>query len=470
MSRYPRSVRETVVKCVDCNAPAARTVSDEFVCVECGETTITQSELSSNGSGIAGQSNQGVTTDKSQEAIAGTSETNRKADTASRWLVPADSTVKPSLSFVLPTRNEEKGVKKCIDKAVEACQTLELTAEIIVADNSTDKTPKIARENGAIVLEPDELGYGSAYQYAFERARGDYIVMGDADTTYDFADLPKLLAPIRNDGADIVMGSRFKGEIEPGAMPALHQYVGNPLLTKFLNVFYGANVSDAHCGFRVLTRDAINQLELHSNGMEFASEMVMEASRSDLTIEEVPISYKPREGEETLNSFRDGWRHIKFMFTNAPTHAFAFPGVSFLMIGCVMMFLSPSSTQVLQVGFGAHTMIAGALLTVTGYQIALLAPFSSIAGNPVRSHTDPLSKWIDNNLSVELGLAMGGVLLLAGIIYGVYMGTWFDANTSSFVPADMVGFALIVIGLQTIFSAFHLNVIAGQRVPGRSPE
>lgn len=463
MSRYPRSARATIVKCVDCNAPATRTVSGEFVCVECGETTIAQSELSSNGSGLPGQSYQEETTDES-----GTIE---NPENVSRWLVSADSAVEPTLSFVFPTRNEEDGVKECIERATEACQKLGLPAEIIVADNSTDGTADIARKNGAIVFEPDELGYGAAYQHAFRHVRGEYVVMGDADTTYDFTELPRLLNPIWNDDADMVLGSRFDGDMESGAMPALHRYVGNPLLTKFLNLFYNAGVSDAHSGFRVLTRDALNKLELHSTGMEFASEMIMEASRHDIEIEEVPISYKQREGEETLNSFQDGWRHVKFMLTNAPTHVFALPGVSFLVIGCVMMSLSLLSIQPSSITFGAHTMIAGSLLTIVGYQITLLAPFSSIAGNPVLSPTDPLSKWIENNLSLENGLSIGGAFLLAGALYGIYLlGTWLQGDSPPFVPADMVAFALIVIGLETIFSALHLSVIAGQRVPGTAPD
>ncbi|MFC4549720.1 glycosyltransferase family 2 protein [Halorussus sp. GCM10023401] len=223
----------------------------------------------------------------------------------------------PTLSVVLPTRNEENGIAECLDRIRRAGEVIEMDLEVIVSDSSTDRTPDVAREYGATVVKPPANGYGNAYKYAFEHARGDYIVIGDADTTYDFEDLPKLLLPLILDEADLVLGSRFAGDIKPGAMPALHRYVGNPLLTAILNMLFDAGVTDAHSGFRAIRRDALDRLDLRSGGMEFASEMIMEAAAKGLRIEEVPIVYHEREGDATLHSFRDGWRHLKFMSLTA---------------------------------------------------------------------------------------------------------------------------------------------------------
>ena len=224
----------------------------------------------------------------------------------------------PMLSVVLPTRNEVQGISECLDRIHRAIDSIEMDVEIIVSDSSTDSTPTIAREYGATVVKPPATGYGNAYKYAFEHIRGDYVAIGDADTTYDFEELPELLAPLVQGDADLVLGSRFRGQIEPGAMPALHQYVGNPLLTAMLNWLFGANVTDAHSGFRAIRREALEQLELQSEGMEFASEMIMKAAVNGLRIKEVPITYHERVGEATLESFSDGWRHVKYMLLNAP--------------------------------------------------------------------------------------------------------------------------------------------------------
>jgi len=195
---------------------------------------------------------------------------------ADELLVGQDSdTTPPQLSVVMPTLNEESGIRTCIDWIKTAIEELQVPTEIIISDSSTDRTPEIAREMGAIVVEPDGKGYGYAYRYAFERTRGAYIAMGDADTTYDFKQIPRLLTHLEETGADMVMGSRLDGEIKNGAMPTLHQYIGNPALTRFLNTFYRAGVSDAHSGFRIFTREAYETMDWETTGMEFASEMIM---------------------------------------------------------------------------------------------------------------------------------------------------------------------------------------------------
>ena len=378
-------------------------------------------------------------------------------------LLPPTSDVVPDVTFVLPTMNEEEGIRTCIDWAVTALRELGMTGEVIVSDSSTDETPEIAKDLGALVVKPNQLGYGYAYRYGFQFARGEYIVMGDADCTYDFRALPRLLRPIREGDADIVMGSRFEGEIEPGAMPKLHQYVGNPLLTRFLNVFYGAGISDAHSGFRVFTRDALERLNLRSPGMEFASEMVMDATTAGLTIAEVPIDYHARKGEETLDSLRDGWRHVKFMITNVPAYVYAVPGSLVALIGVFLMGLSFFGLQPGLVTFGTHTVILGSLALIVGFQIWLLAPFSTIAGDPIRRSNDPLTRWIESKFRLEYGMTAGGLLTVLGAAYGSHLLLrWLASGYEAlpFVPADMLAFTAVVLGIEMVFVSLCLSSLA----------
>lgn len=237
---------------------------------------------------------------------------------ANTLLIPRENDERPTLSVIMPTLNEEEGIEECITQIKNAIAVLDITGEIIISDCSTDHTPTIAQEMGAIVLRPEELGYGYAYRYAFGYARGEYIVIGDADTTYDFEELPKLYEPFEKTDVDFVIGNRLDGEIKEDAMSQLHRYIGNPLLTTLLNLFYNTGIGDAHSGFRIIRYEALDALELETDGMEFATEMIIEAASKGLTIEEIPITYHQRKGEATLNSVRDGWRHINFMIRNLP--------------------------------------------------------------------------------------------------------------------------------------------------------
>jgi len=378
------------------------------------------------------------------------------------YLVGAESAVTPVLSVVIPTMNEEEGIGTCLDWVTEAVAELRIPTEIIVSDSSTDRTPEIARERGAIVVEPDAPGYGYAYRYAFERARGDYIVMGDADTTYDFSEIPRLLDHLQETGADIVMGSRLKGEIKPGSMPALHKYVGNPLLTRFLNTFYDAGVSDAHSGFRILTQEALETLELETTGMEFASEMIMDAGAKDLDIVEVPIVYHEREGEETLDSFRDGWRHVRFMLTNAPSYLFLAPGLLFSVVGAAIMLFAATSVSMDGVNFGLHSMIAGSLGVIVGYQVMTLGALTVAAGDPIQRPNDAVTRVVHDHATLERGATAGCLVFGAGALYaGVLLYRWLTSGLGSlsFTLASLIAFTAIVVGLQTIFSSFCLSAV-----------
>ncbi|EMA24397.1 glycosyltransferase family 2 protein [Haloarcula argentinensis] len=383
--------------------------------------------------------------------------------TADEFLVTPESEVTPVLSVVMPTLNEEKGIVECIDRIKTAISELRVPTEIIVSDSSTDTTPELARERGATVVTPDEPGYGYAYRYAFNKARGEYIAMGDADTTYDFEMIPQLLEPVQNGDADICMGSRLEGEIRDGSMPPLHKYVGNPLLTRFLNTFYGAGVSDAHSGFRVFTKDALETLELETTGMEFASEMIMEAGANNLTIEEVPIIYHEREGEETLDSFSDGWRHVRFMLVNAPDYLFSYPALLLVSVGAVLMSLSIARLSIGGVNFGIQTMVGGSLLAIVGYQVWTLALFSSIAANPINKPDGALVGIIREQFQLEHGASIGILAAAVGILYlGSVFGQWLLAGEAALpsATATLLASTVVVLGLQTVFGSFFMSMLA----------
>jgi glycosyltransferase involved in cell wall biosynthesis len=366
------------------------------------------------------------------------------------------------VSVVLPSKNERETIGDCIEKIREVLSGNSLDGEIIVADNSEDETPLIARKLGAEVITPDGKGYGYAYRYAFKHLREkhgrypDYIVIGDADDTYDFLEMPRLLEPLRKGEADMVIGSRFKGEIERGAMPWLHRWIGNPILTRFLNLFYKAGVSDAHSGFRAIRGEALERLELRSDGMEFASEMIIEAMRKGLRIMEVPISYHRRRIEDSkLSSFSDGWRHLKFMLIHAPDYLFIYPASIITLIGIILMFLAFLN---LYVGYtpGTHSMIGGSLLAILGYQILFFGAFARML----------MYRGLPRFLTLERGATIGAMVFAAGFIWTLkLLLEWMGSGFKSLPPVeqDIACFTLIVIGLQTFFSSFMLSIIAEQR-------
>jgi hypothetical protein len=395
-----------------------------------------------------------------------TSNAAKGTNSSTDRLLSAESDVDPLISVVMPTLNEEEGIRECITRIKRALNELEALGEIVISDSSTDRTPEIARDMGAIVVEPDEPGYGYAYRYAFERVRGEYIVMGDADTTYDFGAIPRLFEPVQNGATDICMGSRLNGDIRPGSMPTLHQYIGNPALTAFLNMFYDAGVSDAHSGFRVFSREALEKLDLETDGMEFASEMIMEAGAKGLEIEEVPITYHEREGEETLNSFQDGWRHIRFMLINAPGYLFSVPGLAGAAIGGVLMLLAGSGLSVGEISLGVHSMLGGSLLTIVGFQVTSLGVFATVASDPIRRPSDPLTEWLTSAFQLERSAMVGLVVFGGGAGYAVYLASRWITSGFTQLPllmADIVAFTAIVLGLQIIFSAFFMSTIASAR-------
>src|SRR5690349_16753807 len=261
------------------------------------------------------------------------------SDVDTRWgsLVEQSSAEDELLvSVVIPALNEAESIEACVRRSLETMAEHDIPGEVVVADNgSDDGTPELARDAGARVIHESRKGYGSAYLAGFAAARGKYIVMGDADETYDFREIARFVEPLE-EGADFVMGSRLRGRIHRGAMPWLHRYVGNPVLTGVLNLFFRTGVSDAHCGMRAFRRDLLPVLDLRTTGMEFASEMVIRAAKAKLKIAEFPIEYHPRGGESKLSSFRDGWRHLRFLLVHSPTHLFMLPGAILGLLGVLI--------------------------------------------------------------------------------------------------------------------------------------
>jgi glycosyltransferase involved in cell wall biosynthesis len=367
----------------------------------------------------------------------------------------------PNLSVVLPALNEEETVGECITRIRRVFSSRGIEGEIIIADSSTDRTPSIARDLGATVVRPSRRGYGNAYLAGLAAARGELIAIGDADNTYDFLELPRLLDRLEETGADMVFGSRLRGEIREGAMPWLHQYIGNPLLTRLLNVVFGTHISDAHSGFRLFRREALARLNLKTGGMEFASEMFIEAAKAGLKIEEVPITYHPRESPSKLNSFSDGWRHIRFMLLYKPLPFLAVPGFLFAFLGLLMMLLF-----FFEVGIETsrlHTFILSALAFIGGLQILLMGinikVYSVIHGFSEQSR---LVSHLMNYYSLERELFIGALLMAIGIFVGVtIVQQWIASGLGelSQVTNAVWSLALFLSGLQIVFSVIFISMM-----------
>jgi hypothetical protein len=395
------------------------------------------------------------------ETVGSTQEPSGRS--SDELLLGAESEQQPTLSVVMPTLNEEEGIAECIERIKNALEELQVYGEIVVSDDSTDRTPDIAEEMGAIVVNPDGKGYGYAYLYAFERVRGEIIAMGDADTTYDFKELPKLFKMVDSGDADMAMGTRLGGTILDGSMPWLHQYIGNPLLTKFLNVLYGAGVSDAHSGMRVFTREAYRKMNPSSPGMEFASEMIMRAGAEGLVIKELPITYHPRKGEANLESLPDGWRHVKFMLVNAPGYLFSGPGISLALAGVLVMLVALAGVSIGGATLGINSMVAGGLFTVVGVQIASFGAVATVVGDPIREARDPVTKLFANRVKLEHGAAVGVAMFVVSALYVSFGVFQWAAGGFVTAPVDKINVLLLttmVFGIQLVFTSFLLCLIA----------
>ena len=374
----------------------------------------------------------------------------------------------PDISVVMPCLNEAGSVGACIEKAWEGIRRTGLSGEVVISDNgSTDDSVAIATAAGARVVRQPARGYGNAYLKGFAEARGRFIIMGDSDGSYDFTQIDRLIAPLR-EGYDYVLGSRFAGQILPGAMPWLHRYVGNPVLTAVLNRLFKVDSSDAHSGMRAFTSDAYRRMALQSEGMELASEIVINASKAGLRGTEVPITYHPRSGESKLRSMRDGWRHLRYMLLRSPNWLFVGPGIAMFVLGLLgQAVLLPGPLNLGFHAFDVHASVLFALLATLGYQTLLFGVFAHTCRPPEGADTDDrLQRWFERNYSLERGLISGGILFLVGFaIDAVVLVHWLQKGLgpiNSLRPA-LLAMTLMMVGAQTGFAAFFLSLFRVNR-------
>lgn len=382
-------------------------------------------------------------------------------------IIPADGEegTAPVVSVVIPCLNEAENIEHCVLAARAALDRMDVPGEVVVADNdSEDDSAHLARRAGARVVVERRRGYGSAYLAGFAASRGRYIVMADADLTYDFDEIPRFVAELQA-GAELVMGDRMDN-IQPGAMPWLHRYVGNPLLSGLLNLFFRTGVNDAHCGMRALRRDVLGRLDLRTTGMEFASEMVIRASKENLRIAEFPIEYHPRGGESKLSSFRDGWRHLRFLLVHSPNHLFIFPGAVLAGLGTLIVVLVGAGLDFFGRAWGLHTLIGGALLMIVGTQVLALGLCAHAYGTYFMGERDP---WFDRmraRFRLEHGLLLGGLFALAGLVMGgLIVATWIAHGFGSLADERLavIAASMLIVGIQIFFSSFLLSILGLRR-------
>ena len=371
------------------------------------------------------------------------------------------------VSVVIPCLNEAANIEPCISKARSVLSEHGVAGEVIVVDNgSTDGSGELARAAGATVVEERRRGYGSAYLAGFAAALGDVIVMADADLTYDFEDIPRFLQAFE-EGADFVIGNRMEN-IHPGAMPWLNRYVGNPMLSGFLNVLYKTGVKDVHCGMRAVRRDALARLDLRSTGMEFASEMVIRAAKEGLDIREFPIEYHPRSGESKLAPFHDGWRHLRLILVYSPTFLFIVPGALLTAFGALVSVLVLAQVELFGRQWLIHALIAGAMLFIVGIQLVGLGLCGRAYGVYYMGERDAWFERMQRRFSLEHGLMAGTLVMLIGISVGAAITwTWIERGFGTLGEERLaiVSATLVIAGIQVFFTSFLLSIL-GLRRPG----
>ncbi len=398
---------------------------------------------------------------------------------AERFTTPREASPPTAveLSIVMPCLNEVETLATCIQKARLAIDRLGLKAEIVVADNgSTDGSQELARELGARVVDVVRKGYGSALIGGIDATRGELVIMGDADDSYDFSAIGPLVDRLR-EGHDLVMGNRFAGEIKQGAMVWSHRWVGNPVLTAISRLFFHTPVGDMHCGLRGFRKDAYSKLHLSATGMEFASEMVIKASLQGMKIAEVPVVLSPdgRSRPPHLRTWRDGWRHLRFMLLFSPRWLFLYPGLILFAVGAVLsLVLLPGPVVVAGVRLDIHTLLVAGFLALLGYQLVLFALFTKFFAIRVGFHPPhPVLQSMFRYITLEVGLAVGVLLALAGLVsLIVAVASWSavgfgnlnpDTTMREVIPAVV----LTALGTQTVFAAFFMSILGIESETGR---
>lgn len=386
---------------------------------------------------------------------------------------PGSSGNSLELSVVMPCLNEAETLETCIIKARRALNELNVRGEVIVADNgSTDGSQDIARRANARVVSVEGKGYGSALMGGINAARGKFIVMGDADDSYDFSNLEPFLEKLRA-GFDLVMGNRFKGGIAAGAMPWHHRYLGNPVLSAIGRLFFHSPAGDFHCGLRGFRRTAVMEMDLRTTGMEFASEMVVKATLKKMRIAEVPTTLRPdgRNRPPHLRSWRDGWRHLRFLLLFSPRWLFLYPGLLLMMAGTIAgAWLLRGPIFIANVGFDVQTLLYAAMAIVIGFQAIVFALFTKVFGiSEGLLPEDPRLNGLFRIVTLERGIVVGLLLLLAGLAGSIYAVSFWDER--SFGPLDpsktlriiIPSITSLILGCEIVLSSFFLSVLGLKR-------
>lgn len=377
------------------------------------------------------------------------------------------------MSVVMPCLNEAETLETCIVKAQRAMREAQIAGEVIVADNgSSDSSVEIAEKLGARVVNVRAKGYGNALMGGIASARGKYVVMGDADNSYDFGHVPRFVEQLRR-GADVVMGNRFRGGIQKNAMPVLHRYFGNPGLTRLGRLFFHSPVGDFYCGLRGFRKDAYERMGLRTTGMEFATEMVVKATLLHLRIAEVPTTLAPdgRSRAPHLRTWRDGWRTLRFFLLYSPRWLFLYPGMALMLAGCMIgLWLLPVSRTVGRVTFDVHTLVYAAVFVLLGFQSIAFAFFTKIfAISEGLLPADPALDKVFRYVTLEVGLAVGVLMTLVGLGGSVYAVSVWEAQHFGLLdyPRTMriviPAVLFLTLGGQTIFASFFLSVLGLRR-------
>jgi len=367
-------------------------------------------------------------------------------------------------SLVFPCKDEEKAIKICITKAKSAFKKENISDyEIIVVDNnSSDKSVKIAKTLGVKIISEKTQGYGAALKRGFEESKGEYVLMCDADNTYDLRELQKFL---KFKNKDVVIGNRFNKKMEKGAMTFMHKFVGNPLFSSISKLFFRIPCSDTHCGFRMIKKDSLKKLDLQSSGMEIASEMLIKAQKNNMSIKEVDITYSKRIGDSKLRSFNDGWRHLKMILLYSPKHLFFIPGLLLFLVGFILMiFLQLDLLNISGNVLNAILLLIGSISIILGFQLVLLWIYAKTYTIIQLKEKDVIVEYIHNNISLEKTIGAGffliGISILALIVALPNNSVNFQG---SLLNLGIIVLTIIVLGIQTIASGFMLSILGNKR-------
>jgi glycosyltransferase involved in cell wall biosynthesis len=337
---------------------------------------------------------------------------------------------KPEISVILPCRNEEQGLAFCLDQIKKTLKENNLSAEIIVSDSSVDKSPEIAKKAEVILIKHDKEGYGMAYIEAFKLARGKYIFMADADASYSFAEIPNFISELKN-GYDFVIGNRFAGEIQQGAMIFSHRYIGNPVLSFILRLFFHTKIRDSQCGVRAIKKSALGKLNLQTGGMEFASEMIIKALKNNLKIKELPVNYYCRKGKSKMRSLVDAWKHLRFMLLYSPLFLFFIPGIILFFLGISFIF--------------QHNMFLSSLMAIIGYQLVVFSAFAKVYSITHLNEKNKTFEKLFKYITIENASIAGFGIAIFGVVFGL--------------KNPIIALTFLVIGIQTVFSSFMLSIL-----------